>query len=214
MKTPHLLATGILALSMLVPCARAQEGEVRERIQQLEKKANAAKVEGREEDFARLAREIETLKAHGGGQEKNRDAQREQMHRQLEDARQKLAEATKQGHEEVAADLKRHIAKLEGELCPPGEKHQQSADVKGRIRHLKIAIENLRAAGMSEAAESLTRQAAKMHEQLERAPQQQPRSENPAKEFQLQEVIGTVHALRRTVEEMQKRIEELSRERK
>ena len=62
--------------------------------------------------------------------------------------------------------------------------------------------------------ESLIQQAAKMHEQLERAPQQQPRSENPAKEFQLQEVVSTVHALRRTVEEMQKRLEELSRERK
>jgi chromosome segregation ATPase len=208
----------------LAPFASAQEG-VREKIRELETKAAAAQAEGRSEETEKLRKAIGELSERAKADAEKRDGerrerpQREELRTKLDQSRQELAEAEKNGQERAAAEIRQRITRLEGTVRSEGGrregegKQHEMGDAKRRLQHLNEAIEHLRAAGMREPAESLSEQARVLKAQLT---QQSGRRDNPGHnvEGQLNEIREGMKNLQRQMQEMQKRLEDLSRERK
>ncbi len=220
MKTMHITALTVLALAPLVI---AQDG-AREKIRELENKAGAAQAEGRADEAEKLrgvAREFaERAKAEAGKRDSGRPAssRREELRSMLEKSRRDLDEATKSGQGDAVEKTRQHISRLERMLHSDGEKggsHAQPemAGAQRRLQHLGQAIEHLRAAGLNEPAERLSEQARMMRKELARQ-ESQGNATGPDIGRQLSEIREGMQNLQRQVQEMNKRLEELTRDRK
>ena len=186
---------------------------------------------------------LSTLVAQDGAREKVREPEgrpapaenerrdqpnRDELRAMLEKSRQALDEAAKSGRQDEAAELKHRIARLENALRESGgadgerggkrsqPERPDLAGARDRLQHLSEAIQHLHAAGLHEPAERLAEQAREMKRQLAGAPDA-PRPDGekrPDVERQLAELREGMMNLQRHLQEMQKRVEELSRERK
>ena len=202
MKTLHL--TALIALAFSSPVF-AQDGP-REKIREPENRPGPAPADNERRDRP------------------NRD----DLRAMLEKSRHELDEAAKSGRQDEAEQIKHRIARLENALRDGdggdrerGEKRQPPerpdiADARGRLQHLQQAIEQLHAAGMHEPADRLAEQAREMKRQLAGANEaKRPDGEKcPDAERQIAELREGLMNLQRHQQEMQKRLEELSRERR
>ena len=230
MKTLQLTAAIAIAISST---AFAQEG-IRDKIRELENKAGAAQTEGRPEEAEKLRNEARELAARAKAENEKRDGEkrekpgREELQSMLEKSRQQLEAAARDGKQDETAEIKQRIARLESALRESGgdgrraEKRGQQpdrpelAEPMRRLQHLHQAIEHLRAAGMNEPANSLAEQAQEMKRQIAGATEgKRPDGEkHPKAERQISELREGMMSLHRQMQEMQKRLEELSRERR
>lgn len=207
--SPHkpmntLQLTAIVALALLSPVF-AQDGS-REKIREPEIKPGRAAADNEKRDGERR-------------EKPNRD----EMQAMLEKSRHELEEAAKNDRQDEAEQIKHRIARLESALRESGGgdgersgKRPDAADAQARLQHLGEAIQHLHAAGMHEPAERLAEQAREMKRQLAEA-HEAPRPDGerrPDAERQLAELREGMMNMQRHLQEMQKRLEELSRERK
>lgn len=212
----HLL-TIIVALA--ITPAFAQEREIRQKLESLDKEAAAAKAEGNRERLRAIERVREEIHAsiahrtHGD------------LPAQLEKARAELADAKKEGRAEEAEQLSQRVTRIERAIHdhaggPQERGHEPEArEPRERLEHLQQAIRHLHAAGMHEPAESLAKQASEMRRHLEEQAQQKrphnPHTPKPGGDDQAHAIKELRQALRHMHEQMgamQKRLEELSRE--
>jgi hypothetical protein len=219
--------TVILAIAF-APLASAQEG-VRDKIRELENKAGAAQAEGRAEEAEKLrnaARELaERTKAEPGERADGRKPG-EELRAMLGKLRAELEEASKAGKLDAAGEIKQRMARIEKELRGEGEKREgakrefaekkarpDGGDAHQKLQHLGEAIEHLHAAGMHEPAERLAQEARALKQQLAHGKEDGP-GKAPHPDRQLAEMREGMMNLQRQMQEIQKRLEELSRERK
>lgn len=95
--------------------------------------------------------------------------------------------------------------RVDGQGSPP-----DAPDMPNRLRHLRLAIENLHAAGLHEMAEHLTQEAEKMRGQLRDAPSPPHGPPGPRPlEGELAPLREQIQELRRAVEEMRRQLEQL-----
>ena len=101
----------------------------------------------------------------------------------------------------------------DGRQPPPGE----IPETQRRLQHLQVAIENLHAAGLHEPAEHLAQEARRMREQLQApSPPREPgarRGGRPA-ESELEPLRQEIRNLHEAIQDLQRRMDELSRERR
>lgn len=143
-------------------------------------------------------------------------ADRARLQGRLEELKEQIGLRVKDGQYERAEALRRELmelaAKLEGRPAaePMRRQHEAGAEGDRRQQHLRVAIENLRQAGMQEPAEHLGRELQRMEQETrERAvrqahAEQQKRqaAERGGVERQLAELREQVQALRRDVAEL------------
>ena len=227
MKTLPLAAIVALALSSPV----FPEDGPREKIRELESKAGAAQAEGRGEEAEKLRNAARELAGRAKAEGEKRDGaqrekpNREQLQAMLEKSRHDFEDAAKNGKQDEATEIKHRIARLEtamreGDGENAGKRRQperpETAGAQGRLQHLAQAIEHLHAAGLHEPAERLAEQAREGKRQLGAANEaKRPDGEKrPEAERQIAELREGLMNLQRHMQEMQKRLEELSRERR
>lgn len=235
-----LMALVIGCLGMVVQAGEPEAQANREKAELLERRAQKLKAEGDHDKAQAIMREAEELRAEArnlsrpGGDRSGDNPRRKELQRQHERALAEIKELRAAGKEEQALDLKRHIQELEEQLArfDPQERRQPrpdrerlarrpldleregaAMDPQQRMRHIAVAIDNLHAAGMHEAADRLARQAQAVQQRdfggrpgLEgRGPQALPRAE------ELQQLRAEIEELRQAVRELRARLEQSER---
>ncbi len=207
--------------------------EQQEKLDRLHEKLNALLAAGRKDDAAALKKEFAELqrgKDRGPGPDQLAEA-RERLkliRQEIEELRGHGRNADADRLEERARQMKEKIAGAEGhrDLGPGGPKplrpeHPRSPgqpgsgpsqEIERRLQHLKVAIENLHAAGLHEHAERLTQDAERMHQKLVEQQRGMVRGpEFPKEPFQA--LQGEIQELRQSLQELRQQLEELRRKR-
>ena len=164
-------------------------------------RALRAKLEETNRKAEHIGRKIrEITPAHQG----RRDApQRDVPIRQhLQALRQQIAQLKEAGRHDEAERVTQHARQLV-QRFKQQQKDQPAApaeDLPRRLRHLKVAIDNLNAAGLHEAAQKLNQQLQQGLAQLrQRQAHDRPRDQNP--EQAIRQLRGEVERLRHELNE-------------
>lgn len=218
---PFTLGALLAAASLTVnPGARAQSdqpppAERRERIEGLTEKARDLKAAGRIEEAMRLMREAEELEV--GSQQARRAAS--ELEKQRAELRTQLEALRVEGRERDAAEVKERLAQLErnrgrregareGGLRPPPPVRPPGMrpEFERRLHHFDMALENLHAAGLHGIADRLAGERERIAERLRDGP-----GPKAAGQEEIERLRAEVNELRRGLQGLKQRIEELHR---
>ena len=215
--------------------------ELREKAKAIQREAEQLAKQGHQEEADKLQREAKELLRAAQKHDAQSDVVKEskprarkgEMH-ELEQRLKGLAENEQvfkeAGNKEALADLQKHRTAIENELkaLRANLKHQPETlsfakpthgvpaeleDAARRIKHIRVASDNLRAAGMHDLGEQLAKQAAAMerdlHQAHEHQPKQQPRHETSKSPEQQ---AAPLEELRRDVQQLRAELKELREE--
>lgn len=179
----------MIAVAVCGACSVASAAEdkptpeaLRHESERMIEKARALKQGGRFDESQELADKAKQLRLRAEAIEKKAETGRppefpDKEH--LQNLRREMEELHRLGRHEEAANLERHLRALRDRGAPDEHpEHPPGApleELDQRLRHLRIAIENLHAAGMHEPAEHLAQEG----ERMERALQQQHLEHGP-----------------------------------
>ncbi len=135
---------------------------------------------------------------------------RQRIHRLAEEGKREEAEAVEREAREIARNLERvRAGQREREAAPArpgGQPEREAAEIERRQRHLRMAAENLAAAGMEDMARRIMQEAETMDRRLRDsgAGREAPRPILPPEAMQrhLEELSGAVQELRRQVDQL------------
>jgi hypothetical protein len=131
--------------------------------------------------------------------------------RRLEQIKGELQELGEAGKPEQVERLRNEanelMAKLRGPDRAPG-RPEDPADVQRRLQHLRVAVENLHAAGLPDVAENVMRLTERLQQGEGRRPDGQPRPEGAARRGPEQGGPG-VQDIRNEVQQMRREMQEL-----
>jgi len=144
--------------------------------------------------------------------------EREEIARHLEELEREIHRLSELGRHEEAEQLKRAgrelVARLRGQPEPPRPDRPHGEEMERRIHHLRVAIENLQAAGMHDQARQLAQQVERMMHGGEPGPAHREaplRLENPfeGQPPVIREMQEQMDQMRREMEEMRGLLKEL-----
>ena len=180
-----------LASMVLVVCVSAaawssEADELRAKAKAVQQEAERAAKEGRSEEAEKLARVAkELLQAAQQHEPKSaKSSNREdQLHQQLKALAEKEQFAEKAKNEDAVEELRKYRAGIERELIELRELREQKSGSKQiikrasvpveetglRIKHIRVAVENLNAAGLHDIAEELAHKADAMEREHHQA---------------------------------------------
>lgn len=237
-------ALAVAALVVIPPPAPSQEHhpeELLKQAQQLERKAQDLKADGRHEEARELMREVEAI--HARAEHLHREPgpaderHRQELKQALKESLVELEELRAAGKMDEAAEVKHRVEKLENELArlspqpaapregerawegPPRPDRRpelgpgEVGDMQRRLHHLELAIDNLHAAGMHEAAERLAQEAGRLRQHMAGGPPPERGRPGPG-EAEFQRLRAEIQELRQAVRELRARVDELGRERR
>ena len=216
-------------LALFAVGARAEQPgpeQIRNELRNLERKAHELKDAGKHEEAEAVVREARGLHEKLVRMEKEGRAEpaleerRVGLQRKLKEAQAYLKELREAGKEDQAAEVRRHVERLEQELARLGRQgereggprpDQQRAEAERRLRHVREAIGNLRAAGMQDAAERLTHEAERMDQQFRAAAPE--RRDAPPSGGEIERLRAELQELRQAVRQLQARLDGQDRHR-
>ncbi len=184
--------TGILASALLIICVSAtawssEADELRAKAKAVQHEAEVLAKEGRKEEAEKLFRHAKELiiaaSKHDEKAPKKGDSGIDELHQQLKAIAEKEEFAEKSKNKEALAELRKLREAIERELAEHREHHEKKIgpkhakkvpsesqdgldDVLRRIKHIRIAAENLQAAGLHDLAEELAKRAEAMEREL------------------------------------------------
>ena len=225
------LAAGALAvgLGLCVLNVRAENPkpeQLREEARNLERKSQELKAEGKHEEAKEVWREVQEIRAKADQMEqqpRQADAANRMRSQELEQKRNELLAELKElrqtGDEDRAVEVKKQVQRIEAELSRSGGRPKgkpnpvpppERAEAERRVRHLREAVGNLRAAGMNDAAEAIAQQAEHMEQRLQSGPGMDPLGPMVPR-AELERMRAEMEELRQTVRRLQERVEDLAR---
>lgn len=220
------LAVGLIFCAMNARAENPKPQQLREEARKLERKSQELKAEGKHEEAREVWREVQEIrgKADKMEQEPRQPDAANRMHRQeLQQKRSELLtelrELRQAGKQDRAAEVKEQVQEIEAELGrlggrPGGQRDllppPERAEAQTRVRHLREAVRNLRAAGMNDVAETVARQAEQVEQRLQSSPGMEPRGPMVPRP-ELDGMRAEMEELRQTVRQLQERVEGLSR---
>jgi hypothetical protein len=140
----------------------------------------------------------------------------------IADLRNRLSEARVSGQEEEAREIQQQLRRLRGQdpqpqprqrLNPdrpnreyPGRVDVRNAELERRLQHIRVAVENLHAAGLHEPAERLSQEAERIRNEMvqRRAPGQSP------VQGELEEMRREIRRLHQALSDLREQVERLS----
>jgi len=225
MKTIRLTLGVLLASASVTVTLPAQAdpeqpppAELRERVEQLGEKARDLKAAGRHEEALRVMREADELEVQAAARRENP----ENEGRRLEGwAREEAARAERGMIEN--AERRERLAQLDREADRPERPRMERPrperpeaprpvppdreGIERRMHHFELALENLHAAGLHDLAERLGRERERVVQQLRVEPER-----NPAVQEEIERLRAELNELRRAVQGLKGRVEELHRD--
>jgi hypothetical protein len=205
---------GILLISLSPNLRASEQDELRAKAAALQKEAAVLAEQGKKEEAERLVAKARGLlqqaskrgQAEPGPRPERPIARLSQVLEGLRDKERQLREA--KVPEKELAEIREQIARTEHELQRlrggPGERNPHEESIN-RIRHLRIAAENLKAAGAHDLAVQVMRQAEEMEREVHAA-RERERPDHP------EGLNEQVQALRREVERLRAEVEELKKQ--
>ncbi len=172
---------------------------IKEKIGQLEK-------EGKHEEAQKLVREAREIYS-----KMNNDPERETVRKHYIELHQKLAAAEKEGNRNEAERLRREIQAQQSRLYPNGTNptgHPQTSEIREKLQHLRVAAENLKAAGCDPEAQHVMQ----MIEQIQQAaraashPSTADAARDSANSPVVQELRGQLEQMQREMREMHEQL--------
>lgn len=153
--------------------------------------------------------------------------ERQELKQRLTDLQAELKELERAGKEERAAQVRRQIERIKRALIPPSPTEEKpkgprigrderetvarQAEVERRHEHLRVAVENLRAAGLPELAERVAQEGKRILNEQRRIPPGQPGlPSRPGPMFE--QLRNEIRELREVVGKLDRRIDELARQ--
>lgn len=201
-----------------------ERAELLKRIQEIAAKAAELQRAGKSEEAESLRQEMRELHARlGGPRDPGRPGPREGMER-LGTLQRELGKLREAGKLDAAERLEGELKELRRRLATPreGDRPGPPPELQVRIDHLRVAMENLHAAGLHDQAEQIGRQIeqiVRQHEpgppKLERpVPDAQPRQPGPeGQPMPGAEIVGQLRGemeqLRRENEELRQMMKEI-----
>ena len=200
-----ILASIVLLVGVATPAWSSEADELRAKAKAVQREAETLAKEGRKEEAEKLFRHVKELMTaadkHSDKVPKTSDRQIDALHQQLKAIAEKEEFAEKSKNKEALAELRKHRENIERELAEHREHHEPKTGPKHnakhspempeklqgaarRLKHLHVAIENLRAAEMPDLAEQLAEKAEHMERELHQA------HEQFAKEHAVQEKLA------------------------
>jgi len=149
-----LMSTLLLAFT---PVLAANPDEIRVETEKLMDRARQAKSEGRADEAEELVRKAKQLQGElrEGGEKRRPDIEK------MERAKREMDELRKAGRADEAANIERRMVERRfAELNARGAAKSEGGE--DRVRHVRQAIEHVRAAGLPEVAEHLEQIAQKL----------------------------------------------------
>lgn len=214
--------TGLLALMPAALKAGEPPADARvQEIENLERQAQKLKADGRHEEAREIMSKIDRLLARDKageiqGEPRDPGSRQHDLKRKLTESQRELKRLRKAGHHDQAMALERRVDQLESELRQfepregfrnePGQPKKESGlpeEAQRRLHHLKIAIENLHAAGMHDPAERLTQEAERLRQAMDR------RRPAPGREPGGDVLRGELNGLRQELRELRQAVQEL-----
>jgi len=208
-----------------------EASHIRERLRSLRPEQEA---EGRE-----LRARLEKIEAHLRelpAPPRRPEAERERIRQKVEELKGALHRAREASNREEMERIEREMRELlraAGRIPdrPPAGPPEAREDMERRAHHVRMAIENLRAAGLHDMAERLAREMGRLaRERPDRpgregpprperrpdAPPSEPREGPPPERLQhaIEELHGQVNELRRQMEEIREALKRFARERR
>jgi len=174
--------------------------------------AEARELHGAMEQTEREMREVnEQLERIGRPDAPSRDVPPEMA--RLEEIRRQIARLSEAGHHEEAEQLKREGRELLQRMQQRRpDRPGPDADFQRRMDHIRVAAENLHAAGMPDAAEQLMRDAERMMAEMHGQPQPPRHPDGPPPE-EIHRIIGELHGqmeqMHREMQEMREQLQHL-----
>lgn len=190
--------TGILTAAFfglfVVPAAWSSEAdELRAKAKAVQREAEVLAKEGHKEEAEKFFRHVKELLIAAEKQDvkspKSSEREIDELHEQLKAIVEKEEYAEKAQDKQALAELRKHRANIERELAELREHHEPKSGRKPtskhspemteklqeatrRLKHLHVAIENLRAAEMPDLAAQLSEKAEHMERELHQAHEQ------------------------------------------
>ena len=199
-----------------------ERAEIMKRYGELGREIIELRRAGKHEEAERLLVETRELDARLGG----RDHERERAHRLLQERlpliERELHKAREAGRHEVVEQLERHLQEVRQgmQTLREGDRPGPPPELQAKIEHLRVAMENLHAAGLHDQAEQIAKQIERItREDASRPPERYapharprgPRDEGrPERGEEIAEHLrGEIEQLRRENEELRHMMQEL-----
>jgi hypothetical protein len=132
--------------------------------------------------------------------------------RHLEELKAAMNRAREAGNREEVERLEREAREVLHQLGDrPGERRPEgeAGEVQRRMHHLRVAIENLRAAGLNAQAEALAGEAERWMRERGFPPEARERPDMPPVHAQMERAV---HEMREQMQEMRRQMEEVQRQ--
>jgi hypothetical protein len=184
--------------------------DVRKKLEQFEK-------EGKREDAEAMRREARQIMAKLSPQRSpeakgpGMSPERERMYRRLQEIRQKVEQLEKEGKHEDAQHLKREADEMVAKFrAHEGGPHGSPAmtEKMARLQHLRVAAENLKAAGMEQEARHVMELAERVQREMPEGPA--PMHGEPGNpQRALEEMHGQMQQMHREMQELREQVKHL-----
>lgn len=188
-KIARALMSVVLVVGAVAVVWSSEADELRAKAKRMQQEAEQLAQNGHEEEAEKLGREIKELlqaaQRHDQKLANRSDNEISELRQQLKAFTEKAHALKETNNEEGLAKLREHKAAIERELAElegrqrkklapkhgkqSGNVSEGMEDATRRIKHIEIAVENLRAAGMHDVAEEATRRAEAMERELHQA---------------------------------------------
>lgn len=195
------LASVILVVCVTTAAWSSEADELRAKAKAVQKEADQAAKDGRGEEAEKLSRQVkELLQAAQQHEPKSAKAsnREDELHQQLKGLAEKLEHAEKTKNKEAHVELQKHRAAMERELVELREHRERKSGPKHtgkhppeaveetglRIKHIRVAVENLNAAGLHDVAEELAKKADVMEREFHQAHEQTAKQQSSPKKGQ------------------------------
>ena len=202
MKSSQFVIALCASAALFSTTARADDGDnVRNKLQELEQQARAAKEAGRAEEAQAIMEKAKRIRAEAS----ERNAQGGDK---LEMAKRKVQELRNAGKGEEAEQLERRIREGAEKQRDGGDKRRDAEHGGGdeRQQHLGEAIRHLRAAGLDDPANQIERLARELGNG--KAPAHEPQNEGTQRA--LRETQEQMVKMARAIDELRQQVERLS----
>ncbi len=171
------LASMVLMVCVAASAWSSEADELRAKAKAVQREAESLAKEGRKDEAEKLGRQVKELlqaaEKHEANSPKGSDREIDELHQQLKALTEKEQYAEKSKNKEALVELRKHRANIERTLAERREHHERKAGPKHtgkhpaqpveetglRIKHIRVAVENLNAAGLHDIAEELAHKA-------------------------------------------------------
>jgi hypothetical protein len=194
-------------------------GDAKQQLAELEHRLAELKEQGRGDEAARVARQIDEIRQHlehnaHEGSDQPKHTPNRGLEERLAKMKQRIAELKEVGRHDEAERLGREAREMMHRAQEPegGDASWRGEMLDERIGHIREAAKHLHAAGLNDVADNLMQQAERMAaaERVARQDSETRRDDGPQLGRQVEELSRALRDMHQQMERMEKQMQEMN----